>query len=261
MATTGVETPDRAATGGPADLGSAETRRSSGDEETRTASASIRTRTADGSAPRGRLWKAAVAAGVLALLAAVAVVIPAATGTTWPRLRPETVRSLRQFALLLAAFVGIFGLYVAYHRDVGDGPADPGSESIELPASNPERAQGPTRDAVGDRLDDQLERIGGLVDDADGKAYTAYKIRRSLRGLTVRVVSSAADCSTERAREHVDRGTWTDDVRAAAFVGGDSAPSRPLTVRVRDWASGDAFDRQVTATVEELAALAGVDDR
>lgn len=226
----------------------------------RTASASIRADSDRDETPAGWLWKRVATAGVLALAAAVAVVV--LPGTVLPplELANETVRSLRSFAVLLGAFVGIFGLYVAYHRGDGDDVDDSPVESVELPAENPERTHGPTNAAVGSELDDRLERVGGLVEDAPDEAYSAYQIERSLRGLAVRVVSTTADCSTERAREHVDQGTWTDDVRAAAFVGGEDGPERTVRMRIGDWASGRPFDRQVEATVDELAARMGVDD-
>lgn len=223
-------------------------------DDARTERASVRVRPEVPTESTGRLWKATAGVGVVSLLAALAVVV--LPGTV--EFTNEVVRSLRAVALLLGALVGLSGLYVAYHRESGEESDDEAGAPIELPAANPERPHGRTHDAIGTRLDGRLDAIDGAVDDHP-ETYQAYKIEQSLRGLSVRVVATVADCSMERAREHVEAGTWTDDVRAAAFVGGDEAPERPLQTRVADWASGRPFARQVEATVDELAALMEVD--
>lgn len=231
------------------------------DDVSETASASLRARSDETDLADGWLWKLLAGVGVASLVAALAVV--ALPGWVVPPLdlANGTVRSLRSFALLLGSFVGILGLGVAYYRDPGREAEAGGAESIELPAANPEQPHGRTNEAVGTRLDEHLDVVGDVVDDTHSEAYSAYKIEQSLRGLAVRVVADAADCSLDRAREHVDRGTWTDDVRAAAFVGGDEATSRSLQTRLRDWASGRSFARQVEATVDELAETMGVTER
>lgn len=231
-------------------------------DDVETATASLRARTETPPSDDGRLWKAVAGLGGLSLLGAVAVVVLPGTLLQPVQFRTGTVESLRSFALLLGAFVGIFGLYVAYHREPG---VDADEESIdetgdrvtarELPPLDLERARGPKNETVGAKLDEDLDRIGGMVEGDSSVQYTAHQLRRNLEGLAVRVVADAADCSTARAQHHVAQGTWTDDVRAAAFVGGPDAPERPLVMRIRDWADGEQFDRQVRATVDELAAL------
>lgn len=229
------------------------------DAVTGTATGSVRAGSGGTATADGWLWKPVAAVGCLALVAAVAVLVVPGTVAPPLELAAETVRSLRSFAMLLGAFVGFFGLYVAYNRDVGADAVDSHSDAVELPAANPDVADDVDHGAVGTDLDERIERIGGMVDGTPDEAYDAYKVRRSLRDLSIRVVASTADCSLDRAREHVDRGTWTDDVRAAAFVGGEDAPERPASMRLADWASGRSFDRRVEATVAELAALVGVE--
>lgn len=223
-------------------------------ENVETTRGSVRARTDAPSGETGWLWKAVAALGLLSLLGAVAVVALPGTLVQPVQFTTETVRSLRSIALLLGAFVGIFGSYVAYHRDPGDDETEAATAAIELPAANPEH--GSTDDAVGAQLDRRLDRIGGMVGVERGDHYTAYKVERTLESLAVRVVAEAVDCPEARARRHVARGTWTDDVRAASFLGGPDVPERTLAMRIRDWASGSTFDRQVRATVDELAELA-----
>lgn len=219
------------------------------------ASAALRGRVRDESGDDGWRWKVATGLGALSLLGALAVVVLPGTVVAPVRLTDATVQTLRSVALLLGAFVGLFGLYVVSHRNPPEDDDD--SERVDLAAMRPERPHGPSNDAVGTRLDAHLERIGGQVDHGYDDKYTAYRVERNLESLAVAVVAEAADCSRERAREHVAAGTWTDDVRAAAFVGGSEAPDRPPSMRIRDWASGATYDRQVRATVDELAAING----
>lgn len=221
-----------------------------------TARAALRGRVRETSNDDGWRWKVATALGALSLLAALAVVVLPGTLVQPVRFTAATVQSLRSVALLLGGFVGLYGLYVVYHRDPPDDDGD-GSETVDLATMRPERPHGPSNDAVGTGLDAYLDRIGGQVDYGYDDRYSAYRVEQNLESLAVAVVAEAADCSRERAREHVAAGTWTDDVRAAAFVGGPDAPDRPASMRVRDWANGDAYDRQVRATVDELAAING----
>lgn len=221
-----------------------------------TARAALRGQVHDTSRDAGWRWTVAAGLGALSLLGALAVVVLPGTVLQPVRFTAATAQSLRSVALLLGGFVGLFGLYVVYHRDPADD-ADDGSETVDLAALRPERPRGPSNDAVGTRLDAHLDRIGGQVDQGYDDRYTAYRVEKNLESLAVAVVAEAADCSRERAREHVAAGTWTDDVRAAAFVGGPDAPDRPPSMRIRDWASGATYDRQVRATVDELAAING----
>ncbi|MUV50741.1 hypothetical protein GJ630_14085, partial [Haloarcula sp. CBA1122] len=53
----------------------------------------------------------------------------------------------------------------------------------------------------------------------------------------------------------VRTGSWTDDRRAAAFLGGPDAPDPPIEMQLRDWASGEGFDRKVEAAATEIRRL------
>lgn len=227
-----------------------------GSEGGDTARAALRGRVRETTTNDGWRWKVATGLGAVSLLGALAVVVLPGTVLEPVRFTAATVQSLRSVALVLGGFVGLFGLYVVARRDPPDD-ADDGTETVDLAAMRPERSQGPANDASGTQLDAHLERIGGQVDPGYDDKYTAYRVEKNLESLAVAVVAETADCPRERARDHVAAGTWTDDVRAAAFVGGPDAPSRPLSMRIRDWANGATYDRQVRATVDELAAING----
>lgn len=232
--------------------GDFEDRLRANDRPALTASGTVRAPASD-DAGTGRTWKIVAGLGVAALAAAVAVVVDPGL---LPRFRTDTVRTLRQVALVLGGLVGLVGLLSAYHRDdvaPEAGPAD--VEQVAPPAG----ARSGGNEVPGGRLDDAIDAIGGRVHGTDD-VYTVGKVRSSLRGLAIRVIARTAECSRERAADHVDAGSWTEDVRAAAFLAGDEGPDLPLSIRIRDWASGRALERQVEATVDELAARMEVDD-
>lgn len=224
-----------------------------GDRPELVARGTVRSPASD-DASTGWGWKVLAGLGVATLAAGVAVVVE--PGLV-PQLRTDTVRTLRTAALVLGGVVGLVGLYSAYHRNDGDAP-DAGPEDVERVAP-PAGTGSAGNDVPGGRLDEAVETIGGRVHGTDD-VYTVSKVRSSLRGLAIRVIARTAECSRDRAADHVHDGTWTEDVRAAAFLARNGAADLPLSIRIRDWASGRAFERQVEATVDELAARMGVDE-
>ncbi len=89
-------------------------------------------------------------------------------------------------------------------------------------------------------------------------------VRERLRRTAIDVVAVAEDCDRETATDRVDRGTWTDDDVAAAFlagtrgssVRGGSSPGRRLAPLLRGRTpTGYRAER----TVDAIASVAGVD--
>jgi hypothetical protein len=115
--------------------------------------------------------------------------------------------------------------------------------------------------------DAAVARVGGDIDgafdalDADGStAWSTMNARRVLRTELRRSAVTALEArghTREEAERLVDAGAWTDDRRAAAFLG---KTHLPLRIRIRDWASGDGARRQAEAAVEELAAMTASPD-
>jgi len=215
--------------------------------------------TVERSAP-GRLWTVPALVGVAAL--AVAVTAVAFPGLI-PVPEPNVVRSTRSFAMLLATFGGMVGLYLLYDGRGGiDRPED---GPFDLPAPHREQRE-PESDAspdlVGSDIDDLVGAVDGRVDPYSGlEASYAADVRRELRETVVTLLVDRRGCSAEQARRQLDDGTWTDDRRASSFLGDETVPDPPLGVQLRDWASGEAFDRRVEATVAEIRRLADGGDR
>lgn len=94
-------------------------------------------------------------------------------------------------------------------------------------------------------IDDGLGPIGRLFSDK------ADLIRERLRRTAIRTVMRADNCSRETARERIDRGEWTTDRGAVAFVTGDDGATGPGLVAVLRGAS--TFKREVRRTALAIA--------
>lgn len=206
--------------------------------------------------------------GLAALAGAVFVV-------TFPSVLPDvgsgTAKQLQLVASVSAAVVGLFGLYsVVRTQDSalppvkGRQPRDPyhddetGDKSTELldELLEPEATQTESDDIVGDDIDELLRKIDGRVDPYNGlEASYASEIRNRLREAARQVLVETADLSVEAAAWEVRTGSWTDNRRAATFLGGPDAPDPPIEMQLRDWASGEGFDRKVEAATDEIRRL------
>lgn len=86
-------------------------------------------------------------------------------------------------------------------------------------------------------------------------------LRETLEAAAVTAVADRENCTRERARERIEAGTWTDDVHAAAFLGGTEAPTPPLLDRVKIAASTEsAHQFRVRRTADAIAQVAGIAD-
>lgn len=117
------------------------------------------------------------------------------------------------------------------------------------PPSGPTAAEGVDR--VGADLDaafDALSSEGGPDWSREGAArMLRSELRRGVEGAL-----EARGHSPPAAERLVAEGAWTDDPRAAAFIGDETLP---LATRIRDWATGEATRRQAEAATEALAEL------
>ncbi|MUV51678.1 hypothetical protein, partial [Haloarcula sp. CBA1122] len=206
--------------------------------------------------------------GLVALAGAVFVV-------TFPSVLPDvgsgTARRLRLGASIGAVVIGLFGLYTVVLTQESDLPPVKGSQprdpyrddgTDDEPAElldellEPEATQAKSGDMVGDDIDELLAKIDGRVDPYNGlEASYASEVRNRLREAARQVLVETADMSTEAAARDVRTGSWTDDRRAAAFLGGPDAPDPPIEMQLRDWASGEGFDRKVEAAATEIRRL------
>ena len=77
------------------------------------------------------------------------------------------------------------------------------------------------------------------------------EVREALRSLAVDVVARTDGCSRERALERVDRGEWTDDPVAAAYVAADVGAPPGRRLRAWIWPRATTV-RRVERTVAAL---------
>ena len=85
-------------------------------------------------------------------------------------------------------------------------------------------------------------------------------LRETLEETAVAAVADRENCSRERARERIDAGTWTDDVHAAAYLGGADAPKPPFLSKLRFVASTNStYQIRMRRTADAIARAAGVE--
>ncbi|MFB6223021.1 MAG: hypothetical protein ABEH86_05030 [Haloarcula sp.] len=205
--------------------------------------------------------------GLAALAGAVFVV---SFPSVLPTVDDGTAESIRVVASVSAAVVGLFGLYTVVRTQEWDHPPvkgtqprdrvqhDAGDTSGELldELLEPGTTQPGTGDLVGDDIDERLAKIDGRVDPSDGlEASYAAEIREQLRETAQHVLVEQTNQSPVEAAKAIKTGSWTDDRRVIAFLGGSNAPDPPIEMQLRDWASGEAFDRRVKATTAEIRQL------
>jgi hypothetical protein len=191
-----------------------------------------------------RVRLAAAAVGGLAFATALALVTgvggqrfaDAVDAVVWP------ARPLVYFVAHFALVLGAWSLWRG--RSTGEEP------DVSLP--DPDDADGFDGRLVGGSMDEVLDALGDP--EAPVKGWRRVDVRTRVRSLAVDVLRETGTDDPEAA---LATGEWTDDPRAAAYLG-DDVPL-PVRVRVTDWASGDPYRRRVEATVAELSAVAGVE--
>jgi len=197
------------------------------------------------------------AVGVVALVLAVAVALGGpATAPLVAALSPVFGPGWVALGGLLA---GGLAVYTAYERSATNPHETETAVDVPRPPSRRDRE---TVRTDGGRVDVLIEEI--QADDLDDDvsqvdaSINRKRVRDRLRRAAVDAVQEAEDCGPEEAGRMLATGEWTDRPRARAFLG-DDVPRLPLSVRLRDWASGERFERRASATVEEIATLSGVD--
>ena len=192
------------------------------------------------------------AVGAAALVAAMTVAfLPTALPTT------SLVRFAASAGFPIAAFAAlVFGTMGLAALGVGGIGGDDGSSPSRWYPTDESGPVAPSPDAerVGREIDRPLDGLGGGV---RRDRYRRYSVIAILRETAVAALSERGDYSETEAFAAVSAGEWTDDVRAAALLADEDGPDLPLSVRVRDWARGHAFDRRVERAVAEIEAAAG----
>lgn len=108
----------------------------------------------------------------------------------------------------------------------------------------------------GDDLDERIARLRSVRRSASERA----EVRNRLTETAVAALMRRENCSRETAVERVTAGTWTDDSRAAAFLGDETVPAPPWRVTALDvLVPGSRFQRRARHTIDAIVALAEVE--
>ncbi|QLG49486.1 DUF7269 family protein [Natrinema halophilum] len=107
---------------------------------------------------------------------------------------------------------------------------------------------------VGDPFDRRIE-LARAYDDRPRSTREEARERlvESLRPIAATAYANRAGLTEPSAMAAIEAGTWTDDPRAAAFLGGDEGPSTPLWLWLVDLVStADPFVRSLERTIDEI---------
>jgi len=201
------------------------------------------------SGSRSRLTRLAVGAfGVLAL--ATAVVVATGAGGSWVQGAVETLEGPARLLVYLAAHVGVAlaGWTVWRNRSATSTESSP----LSLPPARESTAD--ADGVVGTELEQTLEALADPSETVSG--WQRVKVERALESLAIDVLRRESACDFDDVEAALAAGTWTEDPRAAAYLGEETLPIR---TQIIDWASGEPYQRKVDATVSELAAIADVE--
>lgn len=193
-----------------------------------------------------------VGVGAVALCLGLLVLFgpPVESAIRWPWDDELLLVAFFTAALLLASVIGPFVLiddgsqnrHQNQNQNQNRGNSSPGA---------PERV--PSTPTPGR----ELERVLDSRWPASLPPVRRRRIRRRLRRAAIRSLVRTSNCSRETARERLERGVWTDDPVAAAFVraGGepdsDSSRLRSLVERIRFPRRAQRTARAVLSRTEE----------
>lgn len=150
---------------------------------------------------------------------------------------------------LLAGVAGVLALWSLRGGVVEE------KDGIWQPRTEPEKAHFYEHRTSGSNVDDGLGLSGNFELRARERRTRRATTRNHVRRAAIETLRSEGYTGKE-ARKRLEDGSWTDDPRAAAFLGTSDA-SVPLRMRISDWARGETFDRRVERTVSELQTRNG----
>lgn len=118
----------------------------------------------------------------------------------------------------------------------------------DRPPALSRESDSPEEDRVGRRIDAAVRSTPPEL-----HRHGKFGIRREVRETLETVLVERAGLSKVEAADRRRAGSWTSNPRAATFLG--ESDVRPWWMRARDWLHGDAFQRNLEATVAELDRL------
>lgn len=221
------------------------------------------------SSGRGWLWWLTVDQVLVGTLVLAGLVLVVAAGVVlWrpsvlesigyrpPRASRWLGRDVRYGVAGVALVVGValYGLW----RVLGIGQAGT-VRTIERPVSTPPEAVGvDPRPTPGQAIDERLAAV-------TGPPPSHHRLRDDIEETALEALIELGGHDPDEAQRRIDAGEWTDDVRAAAYLGGEDAP-RPhwrmvLWDRLRVEPYGRRWARHAVEAIEAYAAEHGGRDR
>lgn len=153
---------------------------------------------------------------------------------------------------IMAAATAVVALYVlAAARSSGpaselDGDSPPERRFEAAATSPPEAVTADRRTTTGAALDE----------DVQAAATYGGQALRDLRALLRDLAATAYGDELSGSRRAIERGAWTDDPAASAFLAGPEGPTASLLSRVRLWLAPERERRRrIEATVEQIERL------
>ncbi len=93
------------------------------------------------------------------------------------------------------------------------------------------------------------------------KPHAFYRMsgRDAIKAAAVAVLTRYESCTTEEAYDRIERGTWTDDEYAVAFLSETPGAPRSLSRTLRTWLGKEtAYQRGLRHSVDAIAAIASI---
>jgi hypothetical protein len=182
--------------------------------------------------------------GLVALVVALTAALPAST-------LDDVVTAAGNDYLVVAGVAGL-GLLAALGRFYA------GRSSTIQQTTMPDPEHPVTVRPLGDEFDELLS-TARLHVPVVGRA-TRRRLHGDLRDVAVRTLCRVDHCCRAEALAHLERGDWTTDEDAAAFLRADRPPQPPLTRELTAFLRGDPWFRtQVCGAAEALLAVGGGD--
>lgn len=171
-------------------------------------------------------------------------------GAVLAALDPETL--VLALALVLVLFALTLGIVGRLRFSTTTPLVDSADDSVsQFPWLDDEERRYPV---VGESFDRLIERATAYDDEPRATREDAReRLVDSIRPIAAAAYANRAGLTEADATAAIEAGTWTDDPRAAAFLGGEEGPSTPLWLWVIDLVStADPFVRSLERTIDEI---------
>ncbi|MEY7849936.1 hypothetical protein AB7C87_12150 [Natrarchaeobius sp. A-rgal3] len=111
-------------------------------------------------------------------------------------------------------------------------------------------------DVLGASFDRSVDRATDYDGDREVRSRAREELIGALRPIAARAYANRAGVVQDDATRAIERGSWTDDPRAAAFLADESGPSTPIWLWLFDLVTAtDPFSKSLERTVDEIEAI------